>query len=261
MTASHDVSAPSLARRLRAGETVVGGWVGWTAPLVIEAVARSRLEAVVLDMQHGLHDPVSVMEGVTAIAAAGKPALVRVAVGDFAMASRALDMGAAGVIAPMINSVEDARAFASFVKYPPRGGRSWGAGRAIMLSGATAGASYLGEANEATLALAMIETREALAALDDILAVDGIDGVFVGPSDLSIALSGGAQVDPEGSLLDGPLARIVTATRGAGKIVGVFGGPGARAGELARRGFGFVTVGFDGAYLRTGIDAMLAAMD
>ncbi|MER2604638.1 MAG: aldolase/citrate lyase family protein [Siculibacillus sp.] len=252
-------AAFSLAARLRSGAGALAGWVGFPDPIFTEAVARSDFDAVVLDVQHGLHDAVSVVHGIAAVVAAGKPALVRVPVEDFALASRALDFGAAGVIAPMINSAADARRLVEFAKYPPRGRRSWGPGRAMVLGGNGSREAYLAQADGLTLALAMIETREGLAALDDILAVDGIDGVFVGPNDLCIALTDGAVVDPQARLLDEPLARIVAAARAAGKVAGIFGGSGARAGELARRGFGLVTVGYDTAYVAAGIEGMLAA--
>lgn len=260
MSTIEPAAALSLVPRLRRGERIVAGWVGFPEPIFVEAVARTALQAVVLDMQHGLHDAVSVVAGVAAVAAAGKSAIVRVAVEDFATASRALDFGAAGVIAPMINSAADARRLVEFVKFPPRGRRSWGPGRAMVLGGIGSREAYLAQADGLTLALAMIETREGLAALDEILAVDGIDGVFVGPNDLCIALTDGAVVDPQASLLDEPLGRIVAAAHGAGKVAGIFGGSGARAGELLRRGFDLVTVGHDDAYVAAGVGAMLAAM-
>ncbi len=103
-------------------------------------------------------------------------------------------LGASGIIAPMVNTVEDARAFASSRSFRRSGERSWGPAIAMELSGLGM-REYLAGRTSSPTALAMIETREALAALDDILAVPGIDGVFVGPSDLSIALSNGAHVD------------------------------------------------------------------
>ena len=145
-------------------------------------------------MQHGLLDTGSVMTGIGAIALAGKPAVVRIALGDDATASRALDMGAEAVIAPMVNSVEDARALAAATKYPPVGERSWGPTRAMTLARHRAAAQYLENANRTCFTFAMIETVRALDALDAILAVDGIDGVFVGPFDLSVSLSAGRQV-------------------------------------------------------------------
>jgi len=180
--------APTLAEALHGGATVVSAWVGLPEPLISELAARSGFDAVTLDVQHGLHDTGSVMRSVGSIAMAGKPAIVRLAVEDFALASRALDFGAEAVIAPMINSVADARRLVAATKYPPLGERSWGPARAMALFGITDPQVQLRTANRSTLAIAMIETKTAFAALDDILAVDGLDGVFVGPSDLSVTL-------------------------------------------------------------------------
>ena len=148
-------------------------------------------------MQHGSHTTESIMRGVAAITLVGKPAIVRIPIGRFETASRALDFGAAAVIAPMVNSVADAKAFGAAMKFPPLGERSWGPTRVIALHGAPSLQAYLESANSDTLAIAMIETRAAQAVLDEILALDTIDGVFVGPSDFSIALSNGAKVDAE----------------------------------------------------------------
>lgn len=248
----------SLPTRLRAGAPVWSGWLGLPDPIFADLVARSGVDAVVLDLQHGFLDPGAVVGAIAAVVAAGRPAVVRVPVEDFALASRVLDFGAAGVIAPMINSAADARRLVDFVKYPPRGRRSWGPGRGMAFSGAADRADYLARADRLTFALAMIETREGLEALDEILAVDGIDGVFVGPNDLCIALTDGAVVDPEASLLDEPLTRIASAARRAGKIAGIFGGAGARARRLAGMGYGFVSLGMDATYVQTGLAALLA---
>jgi len=250
----------ALAARLRAGEALIGGWFCPPEAEFAAMVAGGAVDAVVLDVQHGQHDLRSVIGCVAAIAGAGKPALVRLAVGDFAMAARALDVGAVGVIAPMIDSAADARAFVTQVKYPPRGRRSWGAGTAMSLLGVAEPADYLHGANDATLALAMIETREAVEAIDEILAVEGIDGVFVGPNDLCIALTDGDRADTRDPILDGALDRIVAATRAAGKIAGIFGGPAERARAFRAKGFGFVTVGFDAMYVAAGVAALLAEM-
>lgn len=227
-------------------------------PLVAEGAARAGFDCVALDMQHGLHDPASVMRGIGAVALAGKPAIVRIPVGDFAMASRALDMGAAAVIAPMINSIADARAFAKAMKYPPVGERSWGPVRAMQLAGASDPVAYLRSANDETLALAMIETREAMALLDDILAVQGIDGIFVGPSDLSIALSGGASVDPLRPDNVEAIGAILAAIKAAGKVAATYAITGVQARGYAALGFDLVAIGSDGGYLRAGAAAALA---
>jgi 4-hydroxy-2-oxoheptanedioate aldolase len=116
----------TIGSRLAAGETLFTAWSAIPDPLVAEFLARSSFDAVTLDMQHGCHSTESVMRGVAAISLAGKPAIVRVPVGRFEMASRALDFGASAVIAPMVNSVADAKAFAGYMKFPPLGERSWG---------------------------------------------------------------------------------------------------------------------------------------
>ncbi len=125
----------SLARRLRAGETVYCGWCALGAPIVAETLAREGFSAVAIDMQHGLWDVAAAADAIAAIHHAGSAPLLRVPAGDFAFASRALDFGAQGVIAPMINSAADARTFVAAAKYPPLGERSWGPMRATMLTG------------------------------------------------------------------------------------------------------------------------------
>ena len=246
---------PKLARALQ-GEGVFSAWVGMNEPQVAEHLAREGFDTVVLDMQHGSVDSVGAGRAILSVALAGKPSVVRVQVGDFASASRAADAGAAGVIAPMINSVADAQAFADHMKFPPMGARSWGPRACSALSGHP-GPSYLHEANAITLSIAMIETREALAALDDILAVAGIDGVFVGPSDLSIALSNGAAWDPRGAQVDTALDKVAAAAKKAGKFAGLFCFDGAQAKAMRARGFKFTSISSDIVLLRAAAKAEL----
>jgi 4-hydroxy-2-oxoheptanedioate aldolase len=250
--------APTLATALRSGATIVSAWVSLPEPLVAELVARSDFGAVTLDVQHGLHDTNSVMRSIGGIAFAGKPAIVRLAVEDFAMASRSLDFGAEAVIAPMINSVADARRLVAATKYPPLGERSWGPARAMTLFGVEDGNDYLLMANRQTLAIAMIETRTALGALDDILAVDGLDGVFLGPSDLSVTLSGGEKVAPTDSFIDAPIREIAGKAKAAGKIAGAYAVNGERVRFFREAGFQLITLASDQAYLARGISAFLA---
>jgi 4-hydroxy-2-oxoheptanedioate aldolase len=237
-----------LSKALRAGG-VYSAWVGINDPQIAEALAREDFDAVTLDMQHGSVDLIGAARSILSVALAGKPTVVRVGVGDFAAASRMADAGAAGVIAPMINSVADAKTFADFMKFPPLGRRSWGPRACAPLSG-FAGPAYLHEANAITLAIAMIETREALAAVDDILAVPGIDGVFVGPSDLSITLSSGGGVDPRGPAVDAALTRIVAAAKAKGKFVGLFCFEGTQARAARERGIAFTSISTDALLLR-----------
>src|SRR5262245_59414246 len=186
----------TLARRLKAGETVYTGWCGLPCPLLPEIIAREGFPAVTIDGQHGLWDTAAIVAAVAAIRLGGAAPVVRVPVGDFASVSRALDFGAEGIIAPMINTPEDARALAAYAKFPSVGERSWGPHCAMMLGGMSDMKAYLAEANTLTVTLAMVETRTALSNIDAIAATPGVDGLFLGPSDLSIALSNGGSVDP-----------------------------------------------------------------
>jgi 4-hydroxy-2-oxoheptanedioate aldolase len=210
-----------------------------------------------MEMQHGAVDVTGALRGIAAVALAEKPAIVRIPIGDFPTASRVIDVGAAGVIAPMINNADEARRFADFMKFPPLGQRSWGPRAVLPLTGYGM-ADYLRMANDFTLAIAMIETREAIAALDDILATPGVDGVFVGPSDLSIALSNGESVDPHSAAVDSALTRIVAAAKAHGKFAAAFCHTGERANELTRRGFALCSVSTDQLLLRSAAKQELA---
>ncbi len=247
-----------LSDRLRAGETVLSAWIATPAAAVIETLLASGFDTAVFDMQHGGFDETLAAVGIGAAALLGKPAIVRIPVMAFPSASRLLDAGAAAIIAPMIDTAADARRFAAFCKYPPDGGRSWGPGRATTLTG-LAGQDYLTAANRLHLAFAMIETEAALEALDEILAVPGIDGVFVGPSDLSIALSGGRGLDPHAPAVDRALDRVADRAAAAGKHAGLFCFSGEQARRMAGRGFRLLTIATDSLLLSAAARAELKA--
>ena len=207
----------SLARRLHAGETVFSGWCGLPYPLVAETLARDGFPAVAIESQHGLWDVASILAGISAVRLGGAAPIVRVPLNDFAMVSRALDFGAEGIIAPMINTPADAKAFAAAAKFPPMGERSWGPHRAMALGGVSDMALFLREANDHVITLAMIETRTALQNFESIINTPGIDGFFLGPSDLSIALSNGKTVDPGAKEVDEALDMMIAGAQKAKK--------------------------------------------
>ena len=238
-----------LAEALARPGPVLSAWVGINEAAVAEALAREGFDSVLLDMQHGAYDFVGAARAILSVALTGKPSLVRIPVGDFASASRVLDAGAAGILAPMINSREDAEQLVAFTKFPPLGERSWGPRAALPLSGLEPPA-YLAGANGMVRTIAMIETGAALEALDDILGVEGIDGVFVGPSDLSIALSEGRTVDPRGGAIMDASARVIERVRAHGKFAAMFCFDGADARAMAAKGFKFCSVGSDLTLLR-----------
>jgi 4-hydroxy-2-oxoheptanedioate aldolase len=238
-----------LAGQIRARQCVFCAWVGFPEPAIAEQLANDGFDAAVLDMQHGAFDVASAIRGIAHVALAGKPAIIRIPVGDFATASRMLDMGAAGIIAPMINTVADAKAFAAYTKFPPLGERSWGPRRVLSLSGSDV-PTYLQTANTLHLSIAMIETREAMSALDDILAVAGIDGVFVGPSDLSIALSAGRRVDAAMQEVEDALDKVSACAKAHNKFAAAFCVTGERAKALKSRGFSLCSVSSDALLMR-----------
>lgn len=249
----------ALARALRAGETVLTAWSALPDTGFVGMLARAGFGAITLDMQHGGHTEQSVWSGLEVVIGQGKPALVRIPVGRFDMASRALDFGAEAVIAPMINTVDEARTFAAAMKYPPLGERSWGPTRAIGLRGLEGGNAYLHSANSQTLAFAMIETRAALDSLDAIVAVEGIDGVFVGPADFSITWTEGATLDPKLDDMMGAIGDIAGHARQAGKLAGVFAADPAMGQRYIAMGYTLVAVGFDGAIVAAGVKTLLDA--
>jgi 4-hydroxy-2-oxoheptanedioate aldolase len=250
----------SLARRLRAGETVYAGWCTLASPIAAETIAREGFAAVVLDQQHGLWDTASILAGIGALHHAGATPAVRVPLGDFAFVSRALDFGAEAIIAPMINTAADARQFAAVAKYPPLGERSWGPLRAMVLHGRTVAVDYLREANDGTLTFAMIETATALGNVEAIAATPGIDALFVGPYDLSTALSDGKAQDVEAPEVERAIDQICQAAKKAGKIPGIYCRDAERAVAMAKRGFRFITIGSDLGFLRDGTAAQLKAL-
>lgn len=249
----------SLARRLRAGETVHIGWATLGVPILAEMLAREGFPAVSCDNQHGMFSYETTVAAIAAIRAAGSAPMVRVPLGDVAYVSRVLDLGAEGVIAPMINTVEDARAFAAAAKFPPLGERSWGPARALMLNGLSM-PDYLKRANKEIVTLAMIETRTAIANLEGILSVDGIDGVFIGPSDLSITLSKGKTLDPFAKEVDEVIDRVAAAAKKAGKIAAAYTANPDRANDHAKRGYRLIAVTSDQGFFKAGVSAALAAL-
>ena len=250
----------SLARRLAAGETVYTGWCGLPAPIIAETIAREGFNTVTIDQQHGLWDTAATVTGIAAVRAGGAAPIVRIPLGAFAVASRVLDFGAEGVIAPMINTAADARAFVSATKYPPLGERSWGPMRAMVITGIADPKLYLREANASIVTLAMIETKTAMENLDAIAATPGIDVLFVGPSDLSIGLTDGAELDPHSNTVETGLDRIVAACRKASKVAGLYCVNAERAAACAKRGIRFLAVGSDLAFLRAGTAAQLKTL-
>ncbi|MEQ8479175.1 MAG: aldolase/citrate lyase family protein [Hoeflea sp.] len=248
-----------LREKLDRNIAMVTAWSTSPSAEIAGQLAACAFDMVTVDMQHGAHDEASAYASIRAVHARGKPGLFRIPVGRNDLASRALDMGFEGVIAPMINSAGDARAFADAMKYPPLGSRSWGPVRALELHGDKTPESYFRSANRETLAIAMIETREAVEALDAILAVEGIDGVFVGPSDLSISWSKGEGVNPHRPDMQDALADIGRKTVEAGKFAAIFAVDPADVQTFFTMGYRIAALNTDPGAIRAGAELMLDA--
>lgn len=248
----------NLKQKIQAGQTAFTAWSTLPDPLWAGVLASTGFDAVTLDMQHGGHSDESVLRSIGPVIQNGAHPIVRVPVGRFDMASRALDFGAEAVIAPMINSTDDAREFAASMKYPPFGERSWGPGRAMAFGGYKDPNVYFNAANSETLAIAMVETLDALAIADQILALPGIDGIFVGPSDFSISWSKGAFVNPLDQGMTDILSSLAGKAKAAGKFAASFGMDGKHARFLASLGYQLIAISTDTGCLKVGAEQMVA---
>jgi 4-hydroxy-2-oxoheptanedioate aldolase len=239
------------------GKPFITAWSTIPEPLLAEHYANSSADAVTFDMQHGLLGLESVMRCVTAVKRLGKPVVVRIALADWAAASRCLDFGADGIIAPMINTVEDAKALVDATKYPPMGGRSYGPNRAVQLNPSHDAVSYRKSANSETKTLAMIETATAVSNLDGIAGTEGIDALFVGPADLSFSLAGGSEIVPFGENSIQAIRDVATAAKDHGKLSAIYCYSAKDAINATAMGYDFIAIGNDAIYVADGLENLL----
>lgn len=223
------------------GGAALGGWMQLPGALLAEALARLDYDAVVVDMQHSQIGLTEVAAMLVAIELGGAEPFVRMQVNDQADAMKLLDAGAYGLIAPMVNTAEDAQRFAQALHYSPRGLRSYGPRRPALRYGP----DYVKHASDTIVGLAMIETREALQNLDAILDTDGLDGVFIGPTDLALDLGYAPSVDTDEREVVAAIAHVRERAKAHGKRSGIFCGSGAFARTKLAEGFDFVTAAPD----------------
>ncbi|WP_319485712.1 aldolase/citrate lyase family protein [uncultured Cohaesibacter sp.] len=247
----------ALARAKAEGQPLFSAWSLFADVLVARAVASGPFDAVLIDAQHGHMDFAAAQAMTAAIHQADKVPLLRIPVGDFAFVSRALDFGVQGIVAPMINTAAEAQALVNAAKYTPVGERSFGPFGACSLYGTDA-ANYAAKANGACLVFAMVETERALDNLDDILAVEGLDGVFVGPADLSLTLMKGERVDMDCEMSNKAYKLVADKAAEAGKFSGIYAFSVAYAKRYAGFGFNLIAVGSDSGYLAAGMQQVAA---
>ncbi|WP_067964223.1 HpcH/HpaI aldolase family protein [Nocardiopsis trehalosi] len=250
------MTAADFARRIRNREPAIGYWSLLDAPVAVERLARLGYDYVALDAQHGLFGYSGMLNNLLAVDAGGTSVgVVRVEANDPTPIGRALDAGAAGVIVPLVNSAEDAAAAVAATRYPPHGIRSYGPMRSMLRIGPAPA-----EADAATLVLAMIETPQGLANVEEICAVPGLDGVYVGPSDLRLAVGGATSTDPAvDAVFDAAVVRVRDAAAAAGIAAGIHTPSGAVAARRLAEGFTFASVASDLVHLEQAAAAHLDA--
>jgi 4-hydroxy-2-oxoheptanedioate aldolase len=231
-----------IIRRCRTeGRAVLNGWLTIPSSITAEAMARAGWDTITIDLQHGLIDLQCAIQMLQAIGNTSTLPLARPAWNEPGQIMKLLDAGAMGVICPMINTAEEARRLVAACRYAPLGERSFGPTRAGLVHGA----GYWRTANETILVLAMIETRRALDNLDEILAVDGLDGVYVGPADLGLSLIGEPNSEPEDPRAVGAIAEVRRRAKAAGRMAAVHNLTPEHARRMAGEGWDLVTSGSD----------------
>lgn len=246
----------SLRELWERGGVTVGGWCVIPSPFSAELMGRSGFDWVCVDTQHGLIGFDQMAPMLQTLAITGTPAFVRVPWNTPGDIMKALDAGAQGVIVPMVNSADEARRVVGACRYPPDGYRSWGPIRAAL--GVDGYSPEVG--NRRVVVAVMIETADGVAAADEIVAVPGVDAVYVGPNDLAITHgmqpSADAFTDEHAELV----TRVLAACQRHGVVPGIHCGSVDTARRWRDRGFRMLNVTSDAVFIRTGASAVVKAL-
>ena len=250
-----------IANRLKTlwaeGKPTLNGWCSIGNSFTAEIMAAQGFDSITIDMQHGALDYSNLLPMFQAMRASGATLMARVPWNEPGIIMKALDAGAYGIICPMVNSAEEAARFVSYMRYPPLGQRSFGPTRVSF----AAGANYAGEANANMLAFAMIETAEGMANLDAIAATPGLDGLYVGPADLTLSLTQGRLApgfDREEPEMIEALQKIVAACKKNNIRAALHCGTPDYAARAIGWGFNMTTVGGDSRFLAGAAGAAVA---
>lgn len=236
------------------GRAAINGWLTIPSGVSAELMAHQGWDSLTIDMQHGLVDYPAAVTMLTAISTTNTVPLVRVPWLEPGILMKSLDAGAYGLICPMVNTRDDAARLVAYTRYAPRGTRSFGPLRALLY----AGADYPQHADRTIVRFAMIETAQALDNLDAILSVEGLDAIYVGPSDLSLSLGCRPVLDdveaPVASAIDHILAR----SQAHGVLAGIHNGSASTARQRIARGFRFVSITSDAQLMTSGAQDTIA---
>ena len=238
------------------GKAAVNGWLAIANSFSTEVMAHQGWDALTIDLQHGVIDYPAMVTMLQAISTTPTVPVVRVPWLEPGIIMKSLDAGAYGIICPMVNTREEAQKLVAYTNYAPRGTRSFGPVRALYYGGA----DYPERANDTLVRFAMIETAQALDNLDSILSVEGLDAIYIGPSDLSLALGCKPVFDDVDPPVAQAIAHILARAQAHGVKAGIHNGrPDVALARIAK-GFSFVTVASDARLLAAGSQQILSAM-
>ncbi|MFO1320095.1 MAG: aldolase/citrate lyase family protein [Burkholderiales bacterium] len=236
------------------GGAVINGWLGIPSSITAENMAQCGWDSLVVDLQHGHIDFQVAVGMLQAISTTATTPLARVPWCEPGIIMKLLDAGAYGIICPMINTRADCEAFVGACRYAPKGYRSFGPVRATWYGGA----DYFKHANDTIVTMAMIETKQAMDNLDDILSVPGLDGLYIGPNDLAITLGCAPSGTPTDPIVLDAIRTILAGAKKHGIRAGLHCGSAAMAKEMIALGFQFTTIMGDNALLNTAARAAIA---
>ena len=240
----------------KAGGAVVNGWLAIPNAFSAETMAHQGWDSLTIDLQHGVVDYQEAVNMLTAISTTDTVPVVRAPWLDWGILMKILDAGAYAVICPMVNTREDAEKLVAATHYQPRGTRSFGPVRALLYGGA----DYPQHANDTIVVFAMIETKQALDNLDDILSVKGLDAVYIGPTDLSLALGCTPTFDDVDKPVAEAIDHILAKAKAHGLVAGIHNGTPEAALKRIEKGFQFVTVSSDARLMAAGAQQVIAKM-
>lgn len=246
----------TLRQIWKAGGAAVNGWLAIPDSFSAEVMAHQGWDTLTIDLQHGVVDYQRMVTMLQAISTTPTMPVVRVPWLEPGILMKTLDAGAYGVICPMVNTREDAQKLVAYTHYAPRGTRSFGPVRALLYGGA----DYPQHANDTIVTFAMIETAQALDNLDDILSVEGLDAVYIGPSDLSLALGCTPKFDDLDPKAAEAVDHILARAKAHGVVAGIHNGTPESALQRVAKGFQFVTVSSDARLMAAGAQQVMRTM-
>ena len=240
----------------KSGGAAVNGWLAIPNGFSAETMAHQGWDSLTIDLQHGMVDYQAMVTMLQAISTTATVPVVRVPWLEPGIIMKSLDAGAYAIICPMVNTREEAQKLVAYSHYAPRGTRSFGPVRALYYGGP----DYPERANDTIVSFAMIETAQALDNLDAILSVEGLDAVYIGPSDLSLALGCKPQFDDVEPKVAQAIDHILARAQAHGVQAGIHNGrPDVALARIAK-GFAFATVSADARILAAGSQQILSAM-